>query len=169
MAICFPSTGFTFHNSIEHITCDFEHEKLWGFNVWLVREFPRYLVCDYCLTIHRDGFILNPNKWEDLFLKYDYVGAPWDRVRNGGNGGFCLFSKKFANWYSRHPFPMENKVPHDNYVCETLMGTAIASGFKYAPLEVCARFSLECHVDGIPRTLADVFGFHGGWWLEYLK
>jgi hypothetical protein len=33
---------------------------------------------DFVLTIQDDGFVSNPRNWEDEFLRYDYIGAPWD-------------------------------------------------------------------------------------------
>lgn len=166
LAICFPKTDFKFPENVDHIQCSFQKGNMFGYNVWLVREFPRFIVCDHCLIIHRDGYILNPEKWTDEFLKYDYCGAPWDRNRNGGNGGFSLVSKRFALWYARHPFPIEDGVAHDCFVCETISGTAKSAGFKYAPLHVNLKWSLELQIDGYPRNLNDVFGFHGKWYIQ---
>lgn len=51
---------------------------------------------DFILTIHWDGFIVNPKAWTNKFLKYDYIGAPWPWIQNYvGNGGFCLKSRRF--------------------------------------------------------------------------
>ncbi len=163
LTLCCPKTSVPIPTYVNHLACSFSSESLFGYNVWLVREFPRWLICDHCLTIHRDGFILNPKHWTDEFLNYDYVGAPWDAQHNGGNGGFYLISKSFARWVMRHPIPIEDGIPADVYVCTVLEGTAKQSGFRYAPNLLEARFSLESQVPEYPRTLKDVFGFHGKW------
>ena len=31
---------------------------------------------DFVMVIQEDGHIVNPNLWDDEFLKYDYIGAP---------------------------------------------------------------------------------------------
>ena len=32
---------------------------------------------DFVMVIQEDGYIVNPNLWDDEFLEYDYIGAPW--------------------------------------------------------------------------------------------
>ena len=29
------------------------------------------------MLIHDDGFVVNPDSWQDDFLNYDYIGAPY--------------------------------------------------------------------------------------------
>jgi len=41
-----------------------------------VHHFANLCNAPYMLVCQWDGFILNPEKWSDDFLKYDYVGAP---------------------------------------------------------------------------------------------
>jgi hypothetical protein len=70
-----------------------------------IKDYDRFVVfdlpkmatdTDFILTIHWDGFIVNPNAWTEEFLTYDYIGAPWPWINNiVGNGGFCLKSKRF--------------------------------------------------------------------------
>lgn len=166
IAICCPPTSVEMPFGVDHIPCGFQSGNMFGYNIWLVREFPRYVICDFCLTIHRDGFIINPDKWEPEFLHYDYIGAPWAANQNGGNGAFCIMSKRFHRWISRHPIPIEDGMPQDNYVCKVLQGTAESAGFKYAPWQVAGRFAMENQFPEFPRTMRDVFGFHGKWYLD---
>lgn len=165
-ALCSPKPTVPLPDFIEHIPCSFQNGNMFGYNVWSVREFPKFIVCDYCLTIHRDGFILNPGRWENAFLDYDYIGAPWNVHQNGGNGGFYLQSKKFGQWISTHPLPIEDNVPADIYMCHVVEGSAKSAGIKYAPVQVGVRFSLELPIPQYPRTLNDVFGFHGKFHIE---
>jgi len=36
-----------------------------------------YFDTTHCLFIHADGYVVNPHKWQDSWLQYDYIGAPW--------------------------------------------------------------------------------------------
>jgi hypothetical protein len=36
-----------------------------------------YIDSDYSLSIHDDGFVINPHLWDDKWFDYDYIGAPW--------------------------------------------------------------------------------------------
>lgn len=166
VSIVCPPTDVPMPSGVNHIRCSFQAGNMFGYNVWLVREFPRYIICDHCLTIHRDGFILNPDRWENEFLNYDYIGAPWAADQAGGNGAFCIMTKRFHRWIARHPIPIEDTVPQDNYICKTLHGTATACGFRYAPLSVAARFALENQFPERNNSLHSVFGFHGKWYLD---
>ena len=53
---------------------------------WVIKNLPYEIESEYYLIMQWDGFIVNPNKWNTDFLKYDYLGG------GGGlqNGGFSL-------------------------------------------------------------------------------
>ena len=81
------------------------------------RDYSRFIIeglnghvgTSHCLIVQGDGFIVDPARWRDQFLDYDYVGAPWPEYvgvhfGNGrlmmdenrvGNGGFS-FAKQEA-------------------------------------------------------------------------
>lgn len=42
-----------------------------AFNLW------KHFDTDFCFLVHADGFIVNPQSWNDEWLKYDYIGSPW--------------------------------------------------------------------------------------------
>ncbi len=48
---------------------------------------PRVVTTDFNLCVQFDGFAVNAGSWDDVFLDYDYIGAPWPwmwaAVRNG--------------------------------------------------------------------------------------
>lgn len=77
---------------IPHIDSIPEYSK------FVLRDLTNYVDTDYVLITQWDGFILNPEAWNDEFFKYDYIGAPWN-LRNWvvGNGGFSLRSKKLID------------------------------------------------------------------------
>jgi hypothetical protein len=124
-------------------------------------QLPNYIRTDYCLTIHDDGFVINPHLWTDEFLKYDYIGAPWKNLgqRNRvGNAGFCLRSNRFIqltrylNFRGTHD---DTELTNDYYDFFT------QNGCKYAPLEVAMKFSLESKIPECEYNLENCFGFHG--------
>jgi len=127
----------------------------------MVREFPKYLSADHVVTMHVDGYILHPEKWMDEFLSYDYVGAPWGYHEWGGNGGFSLRSRKFCEWAAGHHKPISNGRVEDGYLCIDIFEDARSAGFSYSPKSVGSRFSYENELTSFPRTMNDVFGFHG--------
>ena len=83
-----------------------------GYSKFIVYELHKYINTDYALIIQDDGFVINPNQWDDDFLNYDYIGAPFpipdsnDNISyrdpfgnliRVGNGGFSLRSKKLLS------------------------------------------------------------------------
>jgi hypothetical protein len=68
-----------------------------------LRLMPRVVTTDYTLIVQPDGFAVNAEAWDPLFLEYDYIGATWPWMWGGGpywhspfmgNGGFSLRSQK---------------------------------------------------------------------------
>jgi hypothetical protein len=123
-----------------------------------------YLDNDFVLLVQNDGFIINPNLWQDGFLNYDYIGAPWNMTfvpgQRVGNGGFSLRSKKFLNFSSK--FDTTNGIPEDNFLCLHNYDSAIEFGLKFAPTSLASNFAHEYHNPYKwyfePKNH---FGFHG--------
>jgi len=130
------------------------------------------------LLVQHDGFVLNPDSWEDEFLQYDYIGAPWlvadwsvtrfnfpEKLLGTqvvGNGGFSLRSKKFLNASTR--LAQEGIIkkfdPEDVALCVWHKDAMEAAGARFAPPKIAARFSFEGHDD----PYAKQFGFHSLQW-----
>lgn len=133
-------------------------------NWFHLNTLPKYIKAEYMISIHADGFIINPNNWQDIFLDYDYIGAPWPTglewcERNRvGNGGFVLKSKKFLNLEESIPY---TEAHNDVLVTNTYYDYFKQNGCKYAPVEVAARFSLEHAIPECEYDLKNTFGFHG--------
>ena len=117
---------------------------------------------DYVLLIQDDGHIVNPNLWDDEFLNYDYIGAPWPSEESWislqhqdqrslmreifpknrvGNGGFCLRSRKFLEFSSQ--FDSCNGLGEDSFLCTRKYYEAIEYGIKFAPFELAVKFAYE--------------------------
>jgi len=149
----------TLPNSIRFVQTNIRtHQESSTFSYY---ELPDIVKTDYVLSIHDDGFVINPHLWSDDFLKYDYIGAPWKNLgqRNRvGNGGFVLKSSKFLHltrfvrYRGTHDDTEQTNDYYDYYT---------ANGCKYAPLEVAMKFSLESKIPECEYNLDNCFGFHG--------
>lgn len=156
------------HYKPSNITDNIEYIKIGKqthdtMNWFHLNSLPKYINNDFMLSIHDDGFVINPEKWDYNFLNYDYIGAPWPdlpfcKKNRVGNGGFVLKSKKFLM--------LEEKLPHTNKHNDTLVTNVYydyftSNGCKYAPLEIACKFSLEHLIPESSQNLDDTFGFHG--------
>lgn len=148
-----------------------------GYSHFIIYELHKHIDTDYALIIQDDGFVVNPEKWSDEFLNYDYIGAPFPIPREGdmisyrdhfgnlmrvGNGGFSLRSKNilslateldlewkpyFGYWNEDGFFTCHNKHRYEE------------NGCVYAPVDVAAKFS---HENQTAETAGITpFGFHG--------
>ena len=148
-----------------------------GYNEFVAMELWRYIDTDYCLLVQNDGYIINPEKWIDEFLEYDFVGAGWPippeedkttyRTPSGnlirvGNGGFSLRSRRLL----RAPTVLELEFsdegtgfPHeDGWLCCHKREILEDNGIKFAPLEVAVKFSRELPIPELKDM--NTFGFH---------
>lgn len=151
------------------------------YSEFVIRDLHHYVDTDFVVLVQYDGFILNPNAWEDEFLKYDYIGAPWFvedwSVKNFnfppelintyvvGNGGFSLRSKRFlqvsAQFAEQGLFKPYH--PEDVALCVWHHKDFEQSGLTFAPSDIAARFSFEGDGDmeGKNDLYTNQFGFHG--------
>lgn len=152
------------------------------YNYYVIYHLHEHVNTSHCLLIQPDGFVLFPNTWDNRWLEYDYIGAPWEYVEDAyidpfgnhhrvGNGGFSLRSKKFLEVPTKVEVPWETNnsdfywMPkgvvnyhEDGNVCVHNRHIFIEQGCKYAPVEVAVRFSQETRIpecEGITP-----FGFH---------
>lgn len=136
-----------------------------GSSWFMLTQIQKYIDTEFVLSIHDDGFVVNPHLWRDEFLQYDYIGAPWAPSGFVGNGGFALRSKLFMELTQTMPWNGE----HDDWhACVTHREDFISKGCKYAPLDLAVKFSLEGIIPGYNYNLDECFGFHGRGTVEYL-
>lgn len=145
------------------------------YNHFVVYRLHEYVDTDFILLAQNDGYVVNPDKWRDEFLSYDYVGAPWPmpyddysfRDSDGdlyrvGNGGFSLRSLKLLKLPTY--LGLEWKQYYGNYhedgfLCVHNRKALEKAGCSFAPIEVAKKFSHEIDV---PETRGVIpFGFHG--------
>jgi tetratricopeptide (TPR) repeat protein len=135
--------------------------KAWIEFVW--HQLPNYVETSHFLLVQWDSGILDPAMWDEEFLAYDYIGAPWPwhpppyRV---GNGGFSLRSKRLADHLQSHHHALPPPDIHDDDVlCRQYRSWLERQGFRWAPEPLAERFSIEHPGQnlGVPRR---TFGYH---------
>lgn len=140
-----------------------------GWSIFHNRIVPNLIKTPFALSVHEDGFPIRPDLWNDQFLEYDFIGAPW---ANGGvgNSGFALESQRFLQAKAALPFDDlrgyggltgtvvgNHTVTHSDVFATVLHREAlIARGLKIAPVETALEFSTEQTGKQWPS-----FGFHG--------
>jgi len=135
------------------------------YSMWFLQNASRYVLTDYAEFVQHDGFVVNQHKFEEAFLDYDYIGAPWplwpqNKGYRVGNGGFSIRSKKFLEVCAEMDFTKAESDAEDFIVCVEFREQMEKAGLTFAPLEVAARFSVE---NVIPEydTSYPTYGFHG--------
>jgi hypothetical protein len=141
------------------------------YNQFCLAELHKYIHTSHCLSVQSDSYIVNAAAWDDAWLGYDYIGAPWPPGHSGteyrvGNSGFCL--------RSRNLLEATSFLPNDSYVwrgkrkqsCRDDVITCVMYrphlerlGLKFAPVEVAARFAFENPTPEAP-ALDGQFGVH---------
>lgn len=127
-----------------------------AYSEFMLKALAAHISSAHVLVIQWDGFVLNAEAWDDAFLDWDYIGAPWPHVQpySVGNGGFSLRSKRLLLALQEAEFSVGH--PEDICICVTHREALQARGLRFAPLEVAERFAVE-HGAMTPG----VFGFHG--------
>lgn len=130
---------------------------------FIIKDLHKYITAEYCLIFQHDGFIINPNAWNDDFLKYDYIGAVfpkanWNRINRVGNGGFSLRSKKFMHYCSTLHY--SGLVNEDKFLCVDNYEDITSQGLRFSPPSLAAHFSIEEETE-YNRSNTLSFGFHG--------
>lgn len=149
-----------------------EDSSVWG--MFYSPRWDDHYEGTHVLSIHYDGFPVNPDAWDDQWLDYDFIGAPWGDGEVG-NSGFCLVSRRLLRALTTlgiNP-TYEDCHPHDvrlsrrsHFDKRTYRDELEALGMRWAPFEVARRFSVDCPSTGDtphdPSIVYDgQFGFHG--------
>lgn len=137
--------------------------NLYEYSRFLIYGLVDYIDTDHCILVHWDGYAVNRHCWDNRFLDYDYIGAPWPQWLNParvGNGGFSLRSKQWLRACSQTPCWMG--VPEDDWCCHQNRHLFEKAGMRIAPVSVASKWGIEHPIEECPkRTVNDTFGFHG--------
>ncbi|MCF7820269.1 MAG: hypothetical protein K9M44_02240 [Candidatus Pacebacteria bacterium] len=139
------------------------------YNKFILFNLSDYVNSDFVLIVQYDGYVLKPKLWDDNFLQYDYIGAPWkkniyfDSLGNNirvGNGGFSLRSKKLLNAFNNlkvDPLGDIIKYNEDGIICIHFRKELERMGCVFAPISVASKFSFE---KKLKDSELKTFGFH---------
>lgn len=148
-----------------------------AYSKFIVYELHKFINTDFALIIQDDGFVINPNKWNDKFLNFDYIGAPFpipnpsDNISyrdpfgnlvRVGNGGFSLRSKKLLELPTKLDLewkPYFGYYNEDGFFAVHNKHLFEENGCKFAPVEIAAEFSHEKQTNETVGIIP--FGFHG--------
>jgi hypothetical protein len=128
---------------------------------FMLNSLNDYILTDFVLIIQYDGYVLRPDLWNDEFLNYDYIGAPWlwHSSYRVGNGGFSLRSKTLLAATQLEYF--EKFHPEDDIICrENRELLEKKYNIKFAPEKLAKQFSFEPSSKDA-KFKNDSFGFHG--------
>jgi hypothetical protein len=158
--ITFGNTFLFSSNNINHdVTLINKLSCLLDYDNFIHRELNDFISTSFCMIVQRDGFPINLKKWNDDFLKYDYIGAPWTYLKLDsdllvGNSGFSIRSKKFLDSHLSHYNSYECG-GEDEFSCRSQKKHFEEQGCVYAPVSLASDFSVEC------MPYLDQVGFHG--------
>lgn len=138
-------------------------------NKFIFYNLYQYIDTDFCMLVHPDGYVINPEEWSDEFLKYDYIGAPWpagchfdtqgNEVRVGNS--VSIRSKRILELPSQWNLPWEEyngTYNEDTLLCVRWRESFKGQGITYAPVNIAAKFAHEIPV---PETEGlKPFAFH---------
>ncbi len=140
------------------------------YSKFMLYDLTKYITTEYALVVQYDGYVLRPKQWHTIFLKYDYIGAPWEKdahfTKDGknvrvGNGGFSLRSKKLLNIFNDLQLPFTDNgtgfYNEDGMISNYYRKELEQHGIRYAPVEIASLFSCEVIC---PDSYPKPFGFH---------
>lgn len=127
---------------------------------FIYHNLNKYIKTELAMIVQLDGYPTRYASWNDSFLKYDYIGAPWlvynfpdDKMV--GNSGFSIRSKKLMDKLSEHEYHYVRDGAEDAYVCRRIDEQLKSDGIKFAPLHLAKGFAVE------NMLYTGQFGFHG--------
>jgi len=137
--------------------------KITGIDEWckaIIYDLPKYVETDYCLLIHENGFVVNPESWNDEWFNYDFIGAPWPlpeddfsyrdeegELQRVGNS-VALRSKKLMDLVATREWKQYyGNYNEDGFICCHNRKWLESKGCKFAPLEVAKWFGRELEIE----------------------
>lgn len=144
-----------------------------AWNKYIVYELHKDIDTDFAMLIHADGYVIHPGKWQETFLDFDYIGAPWplptDSYSYRTPGGLVIRVGNSVSLRSKRLMELPSKLNlewksyygntnEDGFICVHNRHMFTGLGMKFAPVEVAKYFSKEHEVpenEGI-----ETFAFH---------
>lgn len=149
-------------------------EKITGIDEWnrkIVYDLHKYVDTTHALLIHQDGYVINPQLWNEDWHKLDFIGAPWPPPRDEysyrdeyGNiqrvgNSVSLRSKKLMEYGAQYDWrPYFGNTNEDGWYCCHHRIALEMQGCKFATFEQALLFSKEHE---LPENVGlETFAFH---------
>lgn len=129
------------------------------YNNVILNKLPNDIETDFSIIIQYDGFVINPQKFSNLYYEYDYIGAPWPDYENFnvGNGGFNWRSKRIIHAIAQYSHLKRDDEAEDVFIARLIRCILeTRHSVKFASCDLASHFSVESVV-----TTRQTFGFHG--------
>jgi hypothetical protein len=135
-----------------------ENKLGWSRASWF--DVPPHVRTRQTLYIQWDSWIWDVGCWQNEFMDYDIIGAPWPwhPNRRVGNLGFALRSTRLIRYVRAHrdKYPCVSHAD-DDLLCRTYRPSLEEAGFEWAPEALARQFAFECEA---PNLETKHFGFH---------
>lgn len=137
-----------------------------GYNALMLDRLGDWTRCDAYLVVQWDGFAIDGRRWQEAFLDYDYIGAPWAHLGGMvGAGGFSLRSRRLIESVHRlreRECVVDVDTPEDVQICVRHRAGLEAAGVRFADPQVAAAFGFERpEASSGSQVAVTSFGFHG--------
>jgi hypothetical protein len=152
----------------------FRQHSIDDWNKWIIYKLAYHIDTDFALLVHADGFVVNPEMWQDEWMKYDYIGAPWpscpgkNNYRDRYGDEYLVGNSVSLRSRAILQLPLRLNVPwvrqlngtynEDTFLCVHCRKQFEDHDLKYAPVEVAKYF---CHETPLPELEGITpFAFH---------
>lgn len=129
-----------------------------AYSHFMLCDLHQYIQTSHVLCVQWDGYVLNPQAWQDSFLAHDYIGAPWPHMGDQytvGNGGFSIRSHRLLAVSATLDFDVQ--LAEDVILCRTKRAELEQMhNLRFAPESLARQFSFERY-----PSQGGEFGFHG--------
>ena len=142
-----------------------QHGNMLNYCNLLLKGVLEHVETKYIIFQQWDAMVHNGNKWNDIFLMHDYIGAVWPwrgPGQNVGNGGFSLRSRRLLEELQATHIQLdpagEHGVQEDNYISIVHRPWLESRGMVFAHPAIAEQFAIELSPDGF-----DAMAHHGFW------
>lgn len=133
-------------------------ETINDWNKAIVYDLGKHVETEFAILIHDDGYIVHPELWDEGWLTYDYIGAPWplpqddysyrtpkrEIVRVGNSVG--LRSKVLLDLPAKLDMewkPYYGNTNEDGFICVHNREIFEEYGCRFADIDTAKYFSRE--------------------------
>lgn len=139
-----------------------------AYSIWCLTEMYKHIDTSHVLIVQRDGWILNPQSWNNDWLNYDYIGPLFVQHDDVGSGGFSLRSRRIMEAASKRYRPWTGTDEdahtlqrHVQSYEDGVVALRMRSGsWHYAPKEEAGKFAAGGNPNPVYHNPYP-FGFHG--------